>query len=75
MSACMSFGKKWSDDRYLIGTFPVNGWGSDGRLDYLFHILDLMDYTPPNRTKQSKLDGPLLKETSAQDNPLRVVDM
>lgn len=75
MSTCMSSSGSMSDDRYLVGSFPPES-RPDGRLDYLYHLLDLMEYTPSEEggndipVNGSAVDGGLDK-----DRPLRVIDM
>jgi hypothetical protein len=57
--------------------FRRSGQGIDGRLDYLYHLLDLMEYIPKEDTaaKESTVDDVSSREVSAEDRPLRVVDM
>jgi len=63
-----------SDGRYQIGMSAWR-WGHDpdNRLDYLYHLLDLMDYT----TTEHMIEGEGLMEkiTSSKDRPLRLIDM
>jgi hypothetical protein len=57
--------------------FRRSGQGIDGRLDYLYHLLDLMEYVPNDDAvaKESTVDDVSSREVSAEERPLRVIDM
>jgi hypothetical protein len=66
-----------SDDRYLIGaSLQEYGPEPNGRLDYLYHLLDLVEHTPSTTDSDvTPVNKDSAKEGFEKDHPLRVIDM
>ena len=76
MSSCMCSFETASDCRSLIGAFPQEqGTEPDGRLDYLYHLLDLMEHTTLDGLNDASVDKGSRDGGREEHRPLRVIDM
>ena len=51
------------------------GLEPDGRLDYLYHLLDLMEHTTLDSLSDDSVDEGSRDGGRGEDRPLRVIDM